>query len=208
MGKDFVAVKKYYDEIQTSEFRMCHQLNKRMPEKLIILGYFFEIQSNSQYNKDDIVLTKILPNRVKKEIIRIEYEYGANQEFWDFEIPDETQWQAINLVTRKEYGKNFPLFIKSSKTFRSLFAIDCRDNFVIETVKGRFEKLSHSLEFETDDEFYRIYWDDVEKHKYVCDKKNKKMNDGKICLVEDDNWNLLYNFIWHRFLKTFENDKT
>jgi hypothetical protein len=132
-------------------------------------------------------------------VIKIEYEYGAKQNDWDFEIP-RTSWQALNMLTRKKYGENFPLFIKSSPTFRSFFAIDCRNNFVQEN--SVIEILKYNLDFETDNEFYRIYWDNVDKNKCVV---GEKFVDKNICLVEDDNWVVFYRFLWNRFLKEFEN---
>ena len=199
MVKDYKAVDEYYKMNQHTEFLMCHYLNKNMPIGLIKNGIFFEIQTDGQFNKNDIVLIQILPEREGKRIIaKVEYEYAATQTEWDYELP-RLKWQALNLITRKKYGETFSLFIKSSTTFNSIFAIDCRDNFVQKNF-GDVETLNYSLDFETNNEFYRIYWDDVEKYQYVVDA-NKKVNDGQICIVEYNNWYNFYSFIWRRFIK-------
>jgi hypothetical protein len=172
-----------------------------MPLQLKLNGYFFEINVGNQYDTHDIVLVRILPNRVKEIIIRIEFEIGDKQLEWDNELPKFPIWQAINLVTRKKYGENFELFIKASLTLNSLFAIDCRDNFVQNLVGKNPETLKHSLGFETNDEFYRIYWDDVDKHKYIDIPEKKILKNNNICISENDpKWKIFYSFIWRRFL--------
>lgn len=197
--KNYKAVNEYYEKNQHTEFMMCHYLNKNMPLKLVKNGIFFEIQTDNQYNKNDIILVQILPNRIKKIIAKIEYEYAATQEDWNYELPRH-RWQALNLINRKKYGETFSLFIKSSTTFNSIFAIDCRNNFVQKNF-GDVEKLNHSLDFETNDEFYRIYWNDVTKHQYLDDFNNKKLKNGEICIVEFNEWTNFYSFILRRFIE-------
>jgi len=197
MNKDKKAIGKLYDETQHTEFRMCHFLNKNRPMFLIDLGYCFEMEASTQYNKNDIILVQYPPDRnEKKRIIRIEYEYGLKQVKWDLEFP-RNNWKALNLVTRKKYGENFPLFIKSSKTYNSFFAVDCRNKFV---QQFDIEKLPYNLDFETDDLFYRIYWHEVAQHQYIDDKKTKKLVNGNICLIEFNLWETFYHFLWQRFL--------
>lgn len=199
MGKIYNAVDEYYKINHQNEFIMCHYLNKNMPLFFVKCGIFFEIQCENQYNKNDIILIQISGDRKKKLICKIEYEYATTQKEWDYELP-RTYWKALNLIARKDYGNNFSLFIKSSPTFNSLFAIDCRDNFIQKNF-NHIEKLNHSLSFETDDDFYRIYWNDVEKYKYCDDKENKTLKNGEICIVEFNDWQPFYSFIWRRFIK-------
>ncbi len=203
MNKDYVAVNRYYHENQSTEFMMCYYLNRNMPLELVKQGFFFEIQVNGQYNKNDIRLIRITPERNEKQVvINIEYEYAANQHEWIDELP-RNRWQALNLVTRKKYGKTFSLFIKSSTTYKSLFAVDCRDNFVQKNF-GNSEVLEHNLSFETNNEFYRIYWNDVAKHTYIDNKENRQLTDGNICIIEHDSandWKQFYSFLWRRFIK-------
>ena len=178
---------------------MCHYLNKNKPIFFVKCSIFFEIKCENQYNKNDIILIQISGDRKKKLICKIEYEYATTQKEWDYELP-RTYWKALNLIARKDYGNNFSLFIKSSPTFNSLFAIDCRDNFIQKNF-NHIEKLNHSLSFETDDDFYRIYWNDVEKNKYCDDKENKTLKNGEICIVEFNDWQPFYSFIWRKFIK-------
>lgn len=200
-NKNYSAVNQLYSEKQETEFLICHYLNQNMPLKMKKDGFFFEVNSGNQYDTHDLNLIKISPDRIKSEpIITIEYEYGANQNEWDLTIPRH-KWQALNLMVRKKYGQNFSLFIKSSPTFNSLFAIDCRDNFVQKLVGKNIEVIDHNLDFETDDEAFRIYWDDVDKNTYVDDDKSRELKNNNICLIEDDpRWKLFYRFIWRRFL--------
>lgn len=201
MNKDYKAVGKYYTENQKSEFLICYYLNKNMPIFLVEQGIFFEVQVDSQYNRNDIRLIKIPPERNKKILIaNVEFEIGAKQNEWDFELPRD-KWQALNLITRKKYGEIFSLFIKSSKTYNSIFAIDCRDNFVQKNFGNNPEILKHSLDFETNNEFYRIYWNDVEKHQYVDDIQKKSLINGNIRIVEFNDWRPFYSFLWRRFIK-------
>jgi len=200
-NKDYKAVGEYYSKKQESEFLMCHYLNQNLPLALRRKGYFFEVNVGNQYDTHDLILVQILPNREKRKIIDIEYEIGDKQIEWDFELPKFPIWKALNLATRKKYGENFSLFIKSSLTYNSLFAIDCRDNFVQNLVGKNPEKLEHSLDFETDDEFYRIYWDDVAKNLYVDDKETKQLKNNNICICENDaRWQNFYKFLYRRFL--------
>lgn len=201
MNKDYKAVNDYYSKKQETEFIMCHLLNQNMPYKLKLIGYFFEVCVGNQYDTHDFILVRILPNRDKIQIMRIEYEIGDKQVEWNLELPRH-KWQALNLVTRKIYGKNFELFIKSSPTYNSLFAIDCRNNFVQNLVGANPEILDHSLEFETNKEFFRIYWDDVEKNLYVDNPKEKILKNNSICISENDpKWTEFYSFLWRRYLK-------
>ena len=172
-----------------------------MPRFLVEQGIVFEIQTSNQYNKNDIVLVKITPDRQKILITKVEFEYGANQEEWDFEFPLH-KWQALNLVTRKNYGETFELFIKSSRTFNSFFAIDCRDRFVQKNFGAKPETLPHNLGFETNDEFYRIYWKDATNNRYRDRKGEKILDNGNICMIEDNLWDEFYSFLWRRFLKS------
>jgi hypothetical protein len=198
--KDYKAVDNYYKENQHTEFLMCHYLNKNMPLLMVERGIFFEIQVDNKYNKNDIILIQITPDREKKIITKVEYEFAATQTEWDFELPRD-KWQALNLINRKKYGETFSLFIKSSTTFNSIFAIDCSDNFIQKNF-GNIEKLKHSLNFETNDEFYRIYWNDVNKFQFVVNDNEKFIKNGEICIVEFNNWTNFYRFIWNRFIKT------
>lgn len=199
-NKDYKAVGELYDQKQETEFLMCHYLNQNLPLSLKRSGYFFEVNVGNQYNKHDLFLIKILPNREVKFITKIEYEYGANQEEWDLELP-RLKWQALNLMTRKKYGENFSLFIKSSPTFNSIFAIDCRNNFVQNLVGANPEIIKHNLGFNTDDEAFRIYWDDVDKNLYIDDKEKRILNNNNICISENDpKWKIFYSFLWRRFL--------
>lgn len=201
-NKDYKAVGKYYDEKQETEFIMCHYLNQNMPLSLKRNGYFFEVNIGNQYDTHDIILVRILPNREKKILIRIEFEFGANQDLWNLEIP-RYKWEALNLMTRKKYGENFDLFIKSSLTFNSIFAIDCRNNFVQKLVGDNPEITPHSLTFETDDEVYRLYWKYVDDNLYVDDKEKRTLNNNNICISENDpQWKIFYSFLWRRFLNT------
>ena len=178
--KDHKAVAEYYDEKQETEFEMCHKLNEKMPRFLRILGYFFEINCGNQYDTHDFNLIQIPPNRIKSNpLVTIEFEHGATQFEWDNKLPKD-RWQALNLLTRKKYSENFGLFIKSSPTFNSIFAIDCRNNFVQNLVGKKPETLAHSLPFKTNDQFYRIYWKDVDKHLFVDDKENRILNNNNI----------------------------
>lgn len=200
MNKDYKAVGEYYEEKQETEFLMCHYLNKNLPEFLKKQGIFFEVQVKGQYNKSDIALIKIPPDREKKILIaNVEYENGANQVEWDYELPKH-KWQALNLVTRKKYGETFSLFIKSSRTFNSFFAIDCRNGFIQKNFGENAEILEHNLEFETNNEFYRIYWIDVDKYQYIDDTKNKILKNSNICIIENNDWSIFYMFLWRRFL--------
>ena len=201
MNKDYKAVGEYYTKKHETEFIMCHFLNQNLPQKLKLTGYFFEVDAGNQYDTHDLILVRIFPNREKRIILRIEYEIGDKQAYWDLELPRH-KWQALNLVTRKKYGKNFELFIKSSPTYNSLFAIDCRDNFVQNLVGADPEILDHSLEFETNDEFFRIYWGDVEANQYVDQPDDKILKNNSICISENDpKWRIFYSFLWRRFLK-------
>jgi hypothetical protein len=200
-NKDYKAVGEYYTKKQETEFVMCHYLNQNLPLSLKRSGYFFEINCGNQYDTHDLILIRILPNREKKLITKIEYEIGDKQIEWDLELPRFPIWQALNLVTRKKYGENFSLFIKSSLTFHSLFAVDCRNNFVQNLVGKTPEVLDHSLEFETNDEFYRIYWDEVEKNLYVDNPEKKILKNNNICISENDpKWKEFYSFLYRRFI--------
>ena len=200
MIKDQIAIREYYKTTQKTEFRMCHFLNKNMPLALVDLGYFFEIEANTQYTKNDIVLVQYPPDRAERNIIvKVEYECGMNQTEWDFELP-RFKWQALNLMTRKKYGETFELFIKSSRTFNSFFAIDCREGFVQKNFGGDTEDINHNLEFETNKKAYRIYWHELPKHQYIDDKSNKKLVNANICIIEDNLWSSFYGFLWRRFL--------
>ena len=199
-NKDYKAVGKFYDKEQESEFLMCHRLNENLPLSLKRNGYFFMVNTGNQYNTHDLVLVKILPSRQVEIIVKIEYEIGAKQIEWDELLPRDS-WQALNLSTRKKYGENFDLFIKSSLTLNSLFAIDCRGNFVQNLVGKNPETLKHNLGFETDDQFYRIYWEDVDKNLYVDNKEKKILNNNNICISENDSqWKIFYSFLWRRFI--------
>jgi hypothetical protein len=197
--KDYKAVSKYYEETQVTEFLICHLLNEKMPKELKKQGIFFRIQEGSQYNRNDMELVKFLPDRGKTDIIaKIEYECGETQEDWNEEVP--RRWQALNLGTRKKYGETFHLFIKSSSTFNSFFAIDCRNNWV-QTNFPDIEKLKYNLPFPTDDEFYRIYWKDVNENLYQDTGKKESVVDKNICIVENTNdWSLFYRFLMRRFI--------
>lgn len=200
-NKNYREVNKYYNDNQEYEFLMCFYLNKNLPQKMVKTGFSFEVQTDGKYNKHDINLIKINPNRDEKEVVaRIEYEYAATQDCWDFELPRD-KWSALNLITRKDYDNNFDIFLKSSPTFNSFFAIDCRNKFI----SGNFSNIekieNHSLSFETNDDFYRIYWDDVSKHEYLIDKTNKKLKNGNICIIEHSDYSHFYRFLWTRFIK-------
>jgi len=206
MNKDTKAIAAYYRKWQHTEFQICRRLNYHMPDKLVNAGYAFimnvkdEYDSEGQFQKNDMVLIQITPERERKEIIKVEFEYGAEQYDWDFELP-RNRWMALNLGIRKKYGETFSLFIKSSPTYRSLFAIDCRNKFVQKHFGNRIETLEHSLEFVTDNKFYRIYWNKLPEHQFIIDEQHKKIIDGNICIIEDDNWLPFYRFLWQRFLK-------
>lgn len=198
MVKDYEAVNNLYLEKYQTEFVICHLLNSNMPMFLKIKGYFFEMAGGDQYNTHDIVLWQYSSNKERKETIKVEYENGANQPMWDTKLPRD-KWQGLNLLTRKHYGKTFSLFIKSSTTYRSFFAVDCRDDFVQSNFGAR--TMPHNLGFETDKDVFRIYWDLLDKHLFIDDKTNKKLENRNICVVEDNDWDVFYNFLWRRFLK-------
>lgn len=212
MNKDHKAIGELYSITQKTEFMMCHLLNKRMPTSLVERGVFFEMQTDNQYNKNDIVLIKISPERQKKLICKVEFEYGITQENWDFLLPDfpfnpdsptsvdSPKWNGLNLMERKQYGDTFSLFIKSSPTYKSFFAVDCRDNFVVKNFGDTKQETNHSLNMVTNNTIYKIYWGDVPKHRFMVDE-NKKLTDGNLCIIEYDDWSIFYSFLWRRFLK-------
>jgi hypothetical protein len=193
-NKDYEAVEEYYNETHSSEFVMCHKLNHILTIYLKEAGYFFEINTEGQYAKNDINFVRVLPNRIKKLIARVEFEYGKNQRGWNYEIPWE-HWNALNLVTRKKYGENFDLFIKSSPTYNSIFAIDCRDGFIQNIFPTIYKDQNHNLDFETDDDMYKIMREDVFRHLY------NSVNNKNICIIQFDQWFEFNQFLLDRFIR-------
>ena len=79
--------------------------------------------------------------------------------------------------------------------------VDCRKGFVLKST-GDPEQLEHSLDFETDDEFYRIYWATVYENLYMDDPKARTFKNGNICIVENDtSWSIFYRYLWRRFFQ-------
>lgn len=198
MEKDHEAVSNWYFEKYQTEFVICHLLNSRMPLFLKIKGYFFEMADGNQYSTHDIVLWQYSSSKEKKEIIKVEYENGAKQPMWDTKLP-RVKWQGLNMLIRKQYGKTFSLFIKSSVSYKSFFAVDCRDDFVQSNFGDR--TIPHNFGFETDKDVFTVYWHLLDEHLFVDDKINRILENKNICIVEDDNWDVFYNFLWRRFLK-------
>lgn len=200
-GKDRNAVNNLYNEVQFEEFLICHYLNQNMPKELRKLGYFFEIQSEEgQFAHHDIQFVQYTKDRKRILKIRIEFEYGKEQYDWDLEIP-RNRWHGINLLTRKDYQKNVDLFLKSSPTFSSIFAVDCRNNFVDKNFHNSIDENGSSVNFVTNERKYEIRFNEIEPHLFIIDSKNKKIKNGNICIVENDlKWKLFYHFLWKRFL--------
>lgn len=200
-GKDRSAVDQLYKKVQAEEFSICHYLNQNMPHQLKKTGYFFEIQSDDgQFAHHDIQLVQYTEDRVRNLKVRIEFEYGRQQHDWDLEIP-RNRWHGINLLTRKNYEKNVDLFLKSSPTFNSIFAVDCTNNFVDKYFHDSIDEKESSIEFVTNEKKYEMRFNEIEPHLFVIDDSNKKIKDGNVCIVENDpRWKLFYRFLWKRFL--------
>jgi hypothetical protein len=196
MNKDYAAVNEYYDENQKYEFRMVHFLNRQRPMSMVDAGYVFEINTVGKYDKHDIDFVKISPDRTKKILATIEFEYAAKQSHWDLEIPRD-KWSGINLMDRKLYGESFRFFMKSSPTFNSFFVIDCEDNFVQKN--GRHQTTNHSLGFETNDTIYKLPFNFVDENTYREDKVIKVLINKNICICENDpTYNIFYKYISRR----------
>jgi len=205
-NKDYNEISKLYNSVQKTEFVICKLLNSKTIGKKIFNDYFFEIQTNDKYAHHDLELVKITPDRKRIIISKIEYEYAELQNEWESELPRNI-WHGINLMTRKKYGENFDLFIKSSKTYNSLFIIDCRNNFIQNNFSDYIRENNSKRGFITNEEKYEINWSILDKHLFKIkekpgNQKYKITNNGNICLIENDpNWKLLYLFLYHRFLK-------
>lgn len=202
--KDYPAISQSYSKLQHTEFIICHLLNGKMPEQLKKIGYFFELQTGNQYGHNDLVLVKICPDRTKRLIMKVEFEYGEKQIEWDNDIPKH--WDGLNLLVRKSYGQNFSLFIKSSPTFNSIFAVDCTDDFIVKNFEiSKLKK--HNLGFKTNKLIYKIPMNELDKYKYVEDKyrydvdyKNKRV----VIVKNDPMWKDFYSFLYRRFLDKIE----
>jgi len=207
-NKDREGVSKLYDEAQAEEFMMCHLLNEHLPKELRHKGYFFEMQSNgNQYSHHDLEFVKIGEDRSRTLIAKIEFEYGKMQTDWDYTMPRK-RWYGINLLTRKDYGINFDLFIKSSPTFNSFFAVDCRDGYMEKHFLRTIDSHSSSVGITTNERKFEIPWSMVETHQFKFDNVKKKIEDKNFCLVEDtDDWRLFYRFLWKRFLDGSKGNK-
>ena len=205
-NKDFNNIDKYYNEIQETEFIICKLLNSKSIGNNIFNEYFFEINTGDQYAHHDLELIKITPDRQRIVKARIEFEYAEKQKYWDYSLP-RTYWHGINLLTRKKYGENFDIFLKVSPTYNSVFAIDCRNDFIKKNFINSIATNNSNMDMKTNEEKYEILWDDIDKYLFktrIINGKTKIVQNGNICLVENDNnWLLLYRFIYYRFLKNY-----
>ena len=201
MNKDFDKISELYEKLQKEEINIVRILNKNMPSYLYSNGVVFEIQSESQFNKYDLILKIITSKRNRIFSFRIEYEIGYNQEEWESEFDNYLQYKwhrGLSLLTRKKYNKNFDLFIKSSKTFNSLFAIDVRNDFLKQFEKNK-KKIKHNLGFNTNNEFFSINWKNVFNNKFSIKNGINK----PIFLMENGNYKEFFQFLYIRFLKEF-----
>ena len=206
-GKDHEKVNEWYGKVQHTEFQMVHNLNLR-PSAWISAGLVFEIRPSKQYGQFDAILCWIKENRDKKIILKIELEYGKNQEDWDSDIPKAKWWRGISLVKRKHYDV-CQLFVKMSPTYNSIILVDTRDNFVQNnSVSGITQ---HNLGFITNSYCHEFTWETVEKNKFII-AGGSIYQDGNIFLVEKGVSTLveerkkMYEFISHRFFPDFLKD--
>lgn len=201
MNKDYNAVDKLYKNLNQSEFIIVNKLNSNMPNIFIRKGFLFEINIESQYAKNDINFVHISPDRKKETIVRVEFEYGEKQEEWLDEFPKHYWNRGLSLVSRKKYGETFDLFIKSSLSFESFFAIDCKNNFIKTMFGDTEQKVAHNLGFSTNSDFFNINWNEVDKCNYSIENTT-----GEICIVEKSNYKKFYGFLYHKFLnKKYKN---
>lgn len=197
-GKDFNATNKLYNKVHVEEFLICTYLNQNMPIKMKRMGIFFEMQTKNQYLHHDLELVQISSKRKKTFIARVEYEYGAYQKEWGLEFP--TNWDGINLLTRKDYDKNIDLFIKSSPNYLSIFAVDCSDDFVDKHFHYAIDTNPSQIDFVTNEQKYEIKWHEVQKHKFSFDDNTKEVENKNICVFENDpRWKLFYKFLWFKY---------
>jgi len=210
MDKDYKAVNKHYEKCQAEEFVICHVLNTHMfnlHSHWIRAGLSFRVNGNkNQYGKYDIILTYTSLERNETIIARGEFEFGLDQnrhdnlnKNWDYEFP-ETHWDCLSLMTRKIYDVNFEFFLKVSPTYNSAFIIDTRNNFVGKTsdVKEDLENDSTNEKFETDTCRYKLLWKTVNNNLFKYESQNL-INDGNICLIENNVWNNLFAFIYIKY---------
>ena len=206
-GNDYEKVDELYQNVQHTEFQMVHNLNLR-PYAWICAGLVFEIRASHLHGQFDAMLCWIKKNREKKVILKIELEYGKNQEDWDSDIPKAKWWRGISLVKRKHYDV-CDLFVKMSPTYNSIILVDTRDGFVLNnSVSGITQ---HNLGFTTNNQCHELTWETVDKNKFII-AGGSIYQDGNIFLVEKGASTLveerkkMYEFISHRFFPDFLKD--
>jgi len=204
--KDYEKISEIAEEVKETEFHFLDILNKKISPKF--KNFKFEINEDKYGNKDYFLLYN------GKRVLNVEYENGITQNLWDNEFSDNLRWfwhYGLNLVVRKKYNKNFQLFIKSSPTYNSWFAIDTTNHFIknYEHTKKQLPKTSLRTG-RRDNWVYSINWDEVGKHEFIVEKKENRINvikNDRICLIENNDFRKFNAFFYVRFLRPYFNIK-
>jgi hypothetical protein len=203
-GKEYEKVNELYQNVQHTEFLTVYNLNRSMPYAWICAGLIFEIRASHQYGHFDAMLCWIKENREKKIIIKIELEYGKNQDKWNWntDLPSRTDWhRGISLLTRKDYD-GCQLFVKMSPTYNSIILVDTRNKFVDNNTT--IDTTPLTIGMETDKECHIFNWDTVDKNKVIT-MGNGIIQDGNIFLLEMGNSTLveerrkMYEFVDRKY---------
>lgn len=153
--------------------------------------YTFQTAVSPLGNRAPYDLELVFNNRTSTQIVaKIEVECGKEQYDWakTGKIPSQYRWPSgLNCLARKNYPES-TYFIKFNETVTSAFLV--KSKLIVDSVNSGRVKMEKKTRGKcavqnTTWEVYPLDWPLVEQ----------SVKNGDICLIEDDDWGKLVDFI-------------
>jgi len=192
--KDREAINKLAEASIPSEDEFISTLNSSRPFPNFPLRMVQDCPEEGNFATHDAVL-ECLIDRQRFMTENVEFEWGRDQDKWKNTFGSVFgYWDSLHLLCRKTYT-DMTFFCKYNPTKESMFIVYC-PWFVSFVESGRISHgpTGHSLQFNTDNEVYKIPWDLT-----LSEQWREGVNrSGNICLVENSDWIKAWRFMQDR----------